>query len=350
MLNEILNFKIYGNAISNYAISILYIIVIIILVWILKKTIIKFLKYKAKKTETDLDDIFLDRIEKKVLPSLYFIAIYLSIKQLIIAKHIEKIINTVFVLIVAFYIVRLCVAVIRRFFEKKIQYEISESKINLYKALIPAANIVVWVLALYIVFDNLGIKITPVIAGLGLGGLAVALAAQSILGDLFAYFIMIFDRPFELGDFIILDGDYKGTVEKIGVKSTRLRSLNGEMIVIANTDLINARVRNYKKMNQRRVLFVIGVLYETSYQKLEKIPEIIKGIFAQVDGASLDRVHFASFGDFSLNYEIVYYVNSNDYNKYMDIQQEVNLKIFKEFEKYNIEFAYPTNTVYVKQS
>ncbi|MCX7765301.1 MAG: mechanosensitive ion channel family protein, partial [Candidatus Sumerlaeia bacterium] len=185
--------------------------------------------------------------------------------------------------------------------------------------------------------------------GLGIGGVAVALAAQAILGDLFSYFAILFDRPFEVGDFIII-GDLSGTVEYIGLKTTRIRSINGEQVVIANTDLTNSRIRNYKRMERRRVVFRIGVRYETNLEQLKEIPVLIKNIISQIPEATFDRAHFFSYGDFSLVFEIVYFVNDRDYYKYMDIQQQINLKIKEEFARRQIKFAYPTQTVYLSRT
>ncbi len=174
----------------------------------------------------------------------------------------------------------------------------------------------------------------------------MALAAQAILQDLFSYFSIIFDRPFDVGDFIIVDS-FMGTVEYVGIKTTRIRSLSGEQVVFSNTDLTNSRVRNYKRMELRRVVFGFGVVYETPLDKLRKIPQIVEDVIKSIEQTRFDRAHFFKYGDFSLDFEVVYYVLSSDYNKYMDIQQEINLKIKEEFEREGIEFAYPTQLLYL---
>jgi small-conductance mechanosensitive channel len=204
------------------------------------------------------------------------------------------------------------------------------------------------VLGLVFLLDNLGFEISAVIAGLGIGGIAIALAAQAILGDLFSYFVIFFDRPFEIGDFIVI-GDKKGNVEYIGIKTTRLRSLSGEQLVFSNTDLTNSRIQNFRRMERRRVVFKLGVVYETPGNQLAEIPVIVKEIIDEQPDVTFDRGHFASYGDFSLNFEFVYYVMSSDYNKYMDTQQAINLKIYQEFEKRGIVFAYPTQTLYLNK-
>ncbi|MDR1996746.1 MAG: mechanosensitive ion channel family protein [Candidatus Margulisbacteria bacterium] len=206
----------------------------------------------------------------------------------------------------------------------------------------------VWTITLTILLDNLGIRVSALITGLGIGGIAIALAAQSILGDLFSYFIIFFDRPFELGDLIVV-GEFRGTVESIGIKTTRLRSLDGEELVFSNTDLTGSRVRNYKRMNLRRVVFRLRIAYQTPLARLQEIPRLLAEIIRGCQQASFDRAHFAEYGDSALLFEVVYYVLTNDYNRYMDIQQEINLKIKAAFEQHGVELAYPTQTLFVKK-
>ena len=206
------------------------------------------------------------------------------------------------------------------------------------------------------VLTNLGVEITPLIAGLGVGGIAIALALQVILGDLFNAFVIYFDKPFKEGDFIIIGSDM-GVVKDIGIKTTRIQALSGQELVMSNTDLTNSRINNYKKMEKRRVPFSFGVTYDTPAKKLEKIKIIVADIVKACDkkygtknaSINLDRVHFKSFGGSSLDYEVVYYVPTADYNKYMDIQEFINLELVKVFEKEKIEFAFPTRTIYMKK-
>ena len=206
----------------------------------------------------------------------------------------------------------------------------------------------VWAVVFLLALDNLGINITALVAGLGVGGIAVALAAQNIISDLFASLSIVLDRPFVLGDFLAID-DLYGNVEKVGIKTTRVRSLSGEQLVFSNNDLLNSRIRNYGQMVERRIVFTIGVVYQTRHEKLEQIPRIIEDIIVKQDSARFDRAHFRQYGDYSLNFEIVYYVESSDYRLYMDIQQAVNLEIFRRFAEAGIEFAYPTRTLFVNR-
>jgi small-conductance mechanosensitive channel len=211
-----------------------------------------------------------------------------------------------------------------------------------FSALMPIVRIIIWAIGAVFLLDNLGFDISAVIASLGIGGLAIAFAAQGVLGDLFSYFSIILDRPFSLGDFINV-GDIFGTVEYIGIKTTRIKSIGGEQVIIANTDLTSSRIRNFKHMTRRRIAFNLGVLYETPQEKLAMLPVIIQQIIDSQEFTTFDRAHFLSYGDFSLNYEIVYYVESGDYALSMDIQQKINLAIFEAFAQEKIEFAYLTN-------
>ncbi len=211
------------------------------------------------------------------------------------------------------------------------------------------ARVVIWALVALLLLDNLGVDVTTLVAGLGIGGVAVALAVQNILGDLFASLSITFDKPFVEGDFLII-GEFLGSVEYIGIKSTRLRSLSGEQIVMSNADLLGSRVRNYGRMVERRVVFATSVTYETPVEKLERIPGMIREIVQAQAPTRFDRSHFAKHAAASLDFETVYYVLSSDYNRYMDIQQAINLQIHREFTRAGIEFAYPTQKLFLARA
>tara|TARA_B100001971_G_C18258786_1_gene584685 strand:+ start:2480 stop:3577 length:1098 start_codon:yes stop_codon:yes gene_type:complete len=209
-------------------------------------------------------------------------------------------------------------------------------------------RLVIWSVALLLVVDNLGYDVTALFAGLGIGGIAVALALQNILGDLFASLSIVLDKPFVIGDFIIV-GNLMGVVEKIGLKTTRLRSLSGEQLIFSNTDLLSSRVRNYKRMQERRVPFEFGVIYQTTPDQLEAIPAMVKSIVESVEGLRFDRAHFKSFGASSYDFEVVYYINTPDFNAYMDAQQKINLALCRQFAEHGIDFAYPTRTIFINR-
>jgi small-conductance mechanosensitive channel len=340
----------WGNTISDWAIAILIIVTSILLLRLVKKIVQTQLKRWSRRTNTTIDDFLVLAVEKSVLPLFYILAIYSGLTYLSLGEKIHDVLRIAILLAGTFFTIRLITSVITYLVENFTRTQAdAEIKRKQARGIIIIVKIVIWIMGIVFLIDNLGYDITALVAGLGIGGIAIALAAQTVLGDLFSYFVIFFDKPFEIGDFIIL-GDKMGTVEYIGIKTTRIRALGGEQLVVSNTDLTNSRVQNYKRMEQRRVVFSIGVLYETAAEKLKKIPEIIKGVIELQPDLQFDRVHFSVFGDFSLNFEIVYYISGADYNLYMDRQQAINLAIFEEFQNENIEFAYPTQKIYVYQS
>ncbi len=348
-MRDILQISLWGNTVSDYTVSLLIFVLGVIFVRVFKRIVLQRLHKWAEATTTTLDDFFIGLVKTILVPLSYIGILYLSVSSLTLAPLLKKIVNVVGMAALTIAIVRCLTSFVEYGFD--VYIKTMKGNLLLKESLAGALKIirvVVWGIAIVFFLDNLGFKISAVIAGLGIGGVAVALAAQAILGDLFSYFAILFDRPFEVGDFIIV-GDYLGVVEHVGIKTTRISSLGGEQIVFSNTDLTNSRVRNYKRMRKRRVAFRIGVVYSTPLEKLKEIPKIIEKIIKDIDDAIFDRAHFFSYGDFSLIYEIVYYVNGGDYNKYMDIQQEINFSIYKEFSDRGIEFAYPTQTIYVNK-
>jgi small-conductance mechanosensitive channel len=208
------------------------------------------------------------------------------------------------------------------------------------------AQVALWSIVVLMLLDNLGFDVTTLVASLGIGGIAVALAAQNVLGDMFASIAIALDQPVVIGDFIVV-GELTGTVERVGLKTTHLRSLSGETIVLANSDLLNSRIRNYKRMSERRVLFGFGVTYDTPSEKLRSIPAVVEEIVGQDPLTRFDRAHLATFGASALEFEVVYYVKSPDYAQFMDSQQRINLELINTFQASGIEFAFPTQTIHL---
>ncbi|MEX2529637.1 MAG: mechanosensitive ion channel family protein [Gemmatimonadota bacterium] len=208
-------------------------------------------------------------------------------------------------------------------------------------------RVVVWTIIVLMGFSLLGYEIGPALAGLGVGGIAIALAVQNILGDLFASLSIIFDRPFVIGDFIIV-GEQKGTVEHVGLKTTRVRALSGEQLVFSNSDLLNSRIQNFKQMDERRILFTFGVQFDTGYEKLKQIPGIVKDVIEGVENTRFDRAHFATFADSSLDFEVVYFMTVPDFAQYRDAQQTINLEIYRRIQELGATFAFPTRTLHVQ--
>ena len=208
-----------------------------------------------------------------------------------------------------------------------------------------AGRFVLWAVLVVTALDHFGIQVTALITGLGIGGIAVALAVQNILGDLFGALAIVLDKPFVVGDFIIVDS-VMGNVEHVGLKTTRLRSLGGEQIIISNNDLLKSRIRNYKRMEQRRIVFHLDVTYDTPVEKVARLPGIIREIVERQAPTRFDRSHFLTFAESALRLETVYYVLDSDYGKYADIQHAINLALLERFGAEGVEFAFPSRTVY----
>ncbi|MCK5040302.1 MAG: mechanosensitive ion channel family protein [Candidatus Aenigmarchaeota archaeon] len=344
-IEENLSYISGNNYPQEYLVALEVFIVLIILSRVFKFVILNRLKKASAATKTELDDLPIKIIDSIGWPFYIFLSLYISLLFVKIQDYFQTAMNYILFIIVTYYTI-ICLQNIIDYGAKKISSKQKEEDKYVIDFSANLLKGILWAIALLFILSNLGYNISTLIAGLGIGGIAIAFAMQNVLGDIFASFSIYFDKPFKVGDFIIVGKDM-GTVKKIGIKTTRIQSLGGQEIIVSNKDLTTSRVNNYKRMKKRRISFSFGVVYETTSQKLKKINQIIKDVFDKIPMAELDRVHFKEYGDFSLNYEVVYYVNTGDYNKYMDVQQEANFAIKEEFEKEGIEFAYPTQTVLV---
>ncbi|MGM0438233.1 MAG: mechanosensitive ion channel family protein [Bacillota bacterium] len=345
-----LEYTIFNNTIYTYLISILIIILGNLFIRLFKMFFWDNLtKYLAKLSE-GLTNFVDDILQKKILPLANILFFYIAFIRLDFSNLIHRIIEMILFAIALFYFIQivqeLLIYSLKNYWSKK-QKEVTQSK--MLQFIIMIIRIFVWVIGIVVLLDNMNIEISGLLTGLGISGIAIAFASQKVLADIFSYFTIFFDRPFDIGDFIII-GEYKGTVSHIGLKTTRIKSLSGEELVFSNNDLTDSRISNYGKMTERRINFKIGVVYSTSLEKVKKIPEIIEEIINEVEKTTFDRAHFGSYGDFSLIFEAVYYVKDSDYKIYMDIQEKINLKIKKKFEEMNIELAYPTQSIYLNKN
>jgi small-conductance mechanosensitive channel len=344
-MNNFWQYRFWENPLSDWLIAVGIIAVSIIVLRLLQSVIIIRIAALTAKTKTTVDDFLIKTIQKSLMPLLYVLAVYFGLHYLDLPAKGQSVARVAVTVVITFFVLRIITSFIAYSFRQAtVRREQDKQREKQSKGILLIIQAVVWLTGLLFLVDNLGYDITTLVAGLGIGGIAVALAAQTILGDLFSYLVIFFDKPFEIGDFIIID-DKMGTIEYIGVKTTRIRTLGGEQLIVSNTDLTNSRVHNYKRMERRRVLFSFGVVYGTPASKLKRIPGLIKEIIESESGNTFDRAHFASYGDFSLNFEVVYYVTTPDYNIYMDRQQAINIAIFEKFEEQEIEFAFPTQTI-----
>lgn len=346
MLQTIMDQVFFQNSVDKYLIALLIFAINTLAVRLFKYIILNRLINWAKNATSKMDIYLLHSLEKTLLPTLYFGSFYLAIRTLTLNGMLSRTIDIVGIIVLTISAIRFIVAMVDYMLEYSLKTKGLDKEGNL-KAIIPFLRVGIWGIGLIFLLDNLGFQISTVIAGLGIGGIAVALAAQALLKDLFSYVAIVFDRPFELGDFITIDG-HMGTIEHIGIKTTRIRSLGGEQLVFSNSDLTNSRIQNAKRMETRRIAFKFRVHYNTSSQQLREIPVIVQQIIESIAETKFDRAHFSAFGESCLNFDVVYYVMGSDYNQYMNIQQEINLKLKEAFEERRIKFAYPAQTVYLE--
>ena len=313
----------------------------------IKRILKRRLENLIKESKSTLDDFLLPLLSQTRWFSILAGGLLVGLFALDLPGDIYtwsvRIIQIVFALQVGFWGTGMISLYIERRVDSKIQEDNAEDATTL-DALGLIVKIALWSVLALIILDNLNVEVSSLVASLGIGGIAVALAAQNILGDLFASLSISLDKPFVIGDFVVVD-DLEGDVEDIGLKSTRIRSLSGEELIISNTDLLSSRIKNYKRMEKRRISFTIGVIYGTPVEKLKKIPGMIENIISPLENVEFDRTHFKTLGDFSLDFSVVYHVLDPAYSSYLDIQQTINLEIYQQFEKEGIEFAYPTQTV-----
>lgn len=334
---------IFGNPVKAWLIAFAIAAACMIACRLFQSIVISRIKRISGRTQTTVDDFAVLVLQRSAMPLLYIVSLYAGIHYLWIDEKVKRIINIATLVAAVFFITRAIVDVIG-YLLQSFAAKRNETQTRQAKGLLLIARIIIWIAAIIFLADNLGYNITTIITGLGIGGIAIALAAQTILGDLFGYFVIFFDKPFETGDFITV-GEMSGSVEYVGVKTTRLRALSGEQLIVSNSNLTNSKIQNYKRMDKRRVVFSIGVVYETSADTLKKIPALLKQVVESHADIQFDRAHFSGFGDFSLKFEVVYYILTADYNLYMDRQQSIYLGIVEKFAAEQIGFAYPTQTI-----
>lgn len=339
--------SVFSNSYADYLVFVLLFIIATIIVKLIRISLIAISQKIADKSQSELAGLLIAKIKKLLVPLEYFGVFYFSVKSLVLHPYFIKTLDITGLLIVVFYVVRFTISIIDFFLQKKM-IGANPGRVQVLRSIIPAINISIWGLGVVFILSNLGFDISALVAGLGIGGIAVALAAQSLLGDVFSYLSILADKPFEIGDVLNVDGII-GRVTYIGIKTTRLTSVTGEQLVFSNSDLTSSRIRNFQDFPARRGDIMIGVTYETPSHILEEIPKIIRNIIETTPDARIDRSHFHSYGDFSLNFQTVFWVDNSDFVLFMDRQQSILLRIFKEFEAMGIDFAYPTQTLYVSK-
>jgi small-conductance mechanosensitive channel len=345
------NVQLWGNQLQDWLMAggmmAGVLLVLIILKYLVKNRLLRAVRDSA----TEVDDFLVPIVRQTRVFTFLALGLYLGSLFLDLPPRVEdpleKVLRVVAFLQIGFWGMGMISFYVNREVSGKLERDSGEAATTI-DAFGLVAKIGLWVVISLLILDNLGVQVSSLVASLGIGGIAVALAVQNMLEDLFASLSIALDKPFVIGDFIVID-EYSGNVEDIGLKSTRIRSLSGEELVFSNADLLNSRIRNYKRLQTRRIEFHIGVVYGTPAEKLARIPEIVEEIISPIESVQFDRAHFDELGDYALMYEIIYLVEQPDYATYMDVQEEINLGLYQRFEEEGIEFAYPTQTLFLEQ-
>ncbi len=351
---DVMAYTVFGNTLGSYFHAVVVFAAVLISLCVIRYVILKSARGIAGRTRFSKENFFTKLIRSIGWPLYFLTALYLAVKQVIIPLELVDFVDYSFFLVAVFYVVRSfnrlvdfsTETVVKIKKKKDGDSSVDTGVVDIFRKII---KITAWIAALLFIIYYFGYDISGAMLGLGVTGIVIGFALQSVLSDLFASFSIYFDRPFQIGDFIVI-GDDLGVVTKVGLRSTRVKHLKGQELIVPNSELSKIRINNYGKMEKRRISFTFGVTYDTPSKKLEMIPGVVKEIIGTIELADADRVHFREYGDSALIFEVVYYVATGDYNKYMDIQQQINLELKKRLEKMKVEFAYPTQTLYVKKS
>ncbi|MEN8252067.1 MAG: mechanosensitive ion channel family protein [Patescibacteria group bacterium] len=338
--NDILDKMFWGNSVANYVDAFLYFLIALLVLWILQKIIMTKFKKFALKTQTDIDDVIVEFIQS-IRPRLYvLLAIYMAFRTLVLGEVVEKFLNVVIIFVVIFQITRSVQIVIEYGANKLADSEDDEHAKSAAHLLSTIVIIAVWVFGIMMILSNIGVNITSLVAGVGIGGIAIAFALKEILSDLFSSFSIYFDKPFKAGDTVKVDKEV-GTVQKVGIKTTRIKSRTGEELIVSNQDMTSSRVHNFKRMDHRNAKINFVVEFDTDAEKLEQIPQNIKNIIEKIDNAENKRVHLKEYGEWGFIFEILYKINSREYDEYMNVNQEINFGINRMLGEMEVELAVP---------
>ncbi|MFH1917466.1 MAG: mechanosensitive ion channel family protein, partial [Nanoarchaeota archaeon] len=315
----------FGNSLHNYVNAFLLFAILVLIMKIFKMYVLLILKKAAKRTKTNYDDWAFDFIDQVKWPFFVYLSFFIATRGLVFPTLLDRIMYILLIVQIVFYVIRGLGKITDHIIQERVkEKDAADEGSAMVVVMGKIIKVIMWVIAFLFVLINFGVNITPLIAGIGVGGIAIAFALQNILEDLFSSFTIFFDKPFKKGDFIVIGTDM-GTVKDIGMKTTRIQTLQGQELVVSNRELTSTRINNYKKMEKRRVVFKIGVEYGTSVAKLKQAKKVIGEIIKKEKFADLDRCHFSQFADFSLVFETVYFIKSTDYNVYMDTQERINL-------------------------
>ena len=347
-MESIWQYQFWGNTVLAYTIAVSGILIAWLVIRLLRGKVLKKVLEYTSKTEAKYDDVIFSTIQKFILPWIYLFVNYQILLQLHWSVKWERVLHVAMAVVTTYFFVRIVNHVISLLLTGIMRKRNeTEYRMKQMRGALLVLKVLVWAVALVFLIDNLGYNVTTMIAGLGVGGIAIALAAQTILGDLFGYFVIFFDKPFEIGDYVVW-GDKSGNIEYIGIKTTRIRSLGGEQLVVTNSDLTKQALSNFKSLQQRREVMNFGVTYDTPVDVLQSVPAMMKQIVESKPKTKFDRAHMSALKDSSISFEVVYLIHTTDYTEYMDIKQAVLFDILSKFRETKISFAYPTQTLYYK--
>jgi small-conductance mechanosensitive channel len=347
----LLDETIYGNSVRAWLVATLAFAIAFGLLVLARRLVTRRLVTAVGRTSNQFDDLALSLAKRTRIYFLLAIALVIALRFVELPQRMGELLDKLVALVVLLQAARWATGLIAFYVSRHIEKRRGTwDAANLWAARMLgfAASVAVWAVILVAVLDNLGFHVTTLVTGLGIGGIAIALAVQNILGDIFAAMAIVLDKPFVVGDFIVVDS-FAGTVEQIGLKTTRLRSLSGEQIIFANNELLKGRIRNYKRLYERRNVFTIDVTYETPTNVVQRIPTMLREIVETQNPVRFDRSHFSGYTESALRFETVYFVLDPDYNKHMDIQQAIFVALLERFRGEGIAFAFPTRTIVHKR-
>jgi small-conductance mechanosensitive channel len=350
-MREFLELTFFGITARQWSIALAIVLITFVglqaLRWVMLRQVVRL----SQRSRTYVDDIAADVVRRTKVFFILFVSLYAGAHSLTLVPAAAYALRILGVLLVTLQVAIWGNVIIASFVRHQTErrLEADGASATTLAALGYLSRLVFYSILLLIGLDNLGFEVRALITTLGIGGVAIALALQKILGDLFGSLSIVLDKPFVIGDFIVV-GDMAGTVANIGLKTTRVRSLSGEQLVFSNSDLLDARVRNYQKMQERRVVFTIGVTYDTSRELLGAIPAMLKDAVTAQDQTRFDRSHLKAYSSSSIDFETVFQVLSSDYNLYMDIQQAIYLDIHDRFAEAGVSFAFPTQTLFLARA
>lgn len=346
---ELLDRVWYANTLRQWLIALAVLGGVFVAFSLLRRVLVRRLGVLAARSSTRVDDVGVDLVRRTRAYFLFAVALYAASRFLVLTEQARGVIQLLMVGVVLLQAGRWGNGLIAFGVEQYLRRsgDADGGARATVQAVGYAARFALWSILLITALGAFGIDVTALITGLGIGGIAIALAVQNILGDLFAALAIVLDKPFVVGDFIIVD-NVLGTVEHVGLKTTRIRSLGGEQIIVSNNDLLKSRIRNYKRMEQRRIVFTLDVTYDTPPELVARVPTIIREVIEQQSLTRFDRSHFLAFADSALRVETVYWVLDPDFNKYADIQHAINVELLRRFAAERIKFAFPSRTVYVR--